>query len=109
VNIPVASDVLIESLLLSPDLADWEVPFITELISTLGFAGEIDRSSAKPSITTSLDGKSLIAGLRHGQVISSGWYDGNRSAKVRDAIETVIRKIQESGVIPRLQFSDRRN
>jgi hypothetical protein len=100
VNIPVASNVLIESLVLSPDLPDWAVPFITQLITTLGFAGQVERSSAKPSKAASLDAKSLIAGLRRGQVISSGWYEGNRSAKVRDATETVIRKIQESGVTP---------
>ena len=100
VNIPVALNVLIESLVLSPDLPDWAVPFITELITTLGFAGQMVRSSAKSSRTAALDAKSLIIGLRCGQVISSGWYEGNSSAKVRDAIETVIRKIQESDAIP---------
>jgi len=100
VNIPVASNVLIESLVLSPDLPDWAVPFVTQLITTLGFAGQVERSSAKSSRAASLDAKSLIAGLRHGELISSGWYEGNRSAKVRDATEIVIRKIQESGVTP---------
>ena len=99
VNIPVASNVLIESLVLSPDLPDLAVPFITQLIATLGFAGQIERSSAKSSRTAGLDAKSLIAGIRDGQVISSGWYEGNRSAKVRDATEAVIRKIQESDVV----------
>jgi len=102
VNIPVASNVLIQSLVLSPDLSDWAVPFITELITTLGFAGQIERSSAKSSRTAALDAESLIAGLRRGQETSSGWYEGNPSAeaKVRDAVETAIRKIQESDAIP---------
>jgi hypothetical protein len=100
VNIPVPSNVLIESLVLSPDLPDWGVPFITELIATLGFAGQIERSSEKSSRRASLDAKSLIAGLRNGQAISSGWYEGNRSAEVRDATESVIGKIQESDAIP---------
>jgi hypothetical protein len=100
VNVPVASIVLIESLVLSPDLPDWAVPFITQLITTLGFAGQIERSSARSSRTASLNAKSLIGRLRDGLVISSGWYEGNRSAKVRDATETVIGKIQESDAIP---------
>jgi hypothetical protein len=100
VNIPIASNVLIESLILSPDLPDWAAPFIIELISTLGFAGQIDRSLAKSSRVAILDVKSLIATLRDGQVKSSGWYEGNSSREVRDLIETVIRKMQESDTIP---------
>ena len=99
VNIPVAPSVLIQSLILSPDMPDWAVPFITELITTLGFAGQIERSSANSFRRATLDAKSLIAGLRNGQVISSGWYEGNPSDKVREVIETVIRKIQESDAI----------
>ncbi len=100
VNIPVASNVLINSLVLSPDLPDWAVPIITELITAHGFAGQTERSSAKSSRTAPLDAKCLIAGLRHGQRVSSPWYEGNSSAKGRDAIETAIRKIQESDAIP---------
>jgi hypothetical protein len=97
VNIPVASNVLIESLVLSPDLPYWAVPFLTQLIITLGFAGRVERSSAIPS-KTKLDTAGLIAGLRRGQAISSGWYDANRYDNVRDAIETLITTIQKSGV-----------
>jgi hypothetical protein len=101
VNIRVASNALVESLFVSPDLPDWAVPFITQLITTLGFAGQIDRSLANSSRTAALDAESLVAGLRRGQEISSGWYEGNPSAKakVRDAVETAIRKIQESDAI----------
>jgi len=100
VNIPIASNVLIESLVMSPDLPDWALPYITQLITSLGFSGQVERSSAKSPRTASLDAKSLIAGLRQGQMISSGWYEVNCLAKVRDAIETVIRKIQKSDTIP---------
>lgn len=98
VNIPVASKVLIESLVLSPDLADWAVPSINQVITILGFAGRIERSSAKSSRMARLDAKSLIAGLREGEER----YEDNRSAKakVRDAIETVIGKIQKFDAIP---------
>jgi hypothetical protein len=100
VNIPVESSVLIESLVLSPELPDWAVPFITELITDLGFGGQVERSSAMSSRTAPLGAKCLIAGLRHGQEVSSAWCEGNPSAKVRDAIETAIRKIRESDAIP---------
>jgi len=101
VNIPVASKVLIESLVLSPDLLDWALPFISQLITILGFAGQIEHSSAKSSRMAGLDANSLIAGLRQGQEISSAWYKDNRSAraKVQDAIESVIGKIQQFDAI----------
>lgn len=102
VNIPVASKVLIESLVLSPALPDWALPVISQLVTTLGFAGPIEHSSAKSSKMARLDANSLIAGLRVGQEISSGWYEDNRSAKakVRDAIEIIIGKIQEFDAMP---------
>jgi hypothetical protein len=102
VNIPVASNVLIESLVLSPDLPDWAMPFITELIANLGFAGQMCRSSAKSSRTAPLDAKSLIEGLRRGQEISSGWCEGYPSAraKVGEAVETAIGRVQQSDAVP---------
>lgn len=42
VEIPVEVDVLIERLLLSPELPDWAVRFVTEAIRHFGFVGQID-------------------------------------------------------------------
>jgi hypothetical protein len=48
-DIPVDVELLIERLILSPELKDWAVPFITEAIRHYGFSGCIEESALKPS------------------------------------------------------------
>lgn len=43
VDVPVDLEVLIERLVLSPELKDWAVPFITEVIRHYGFVGCIEK------------------------------------------------------------------
>jgi hypothetical protein len=52
VDIPVNVAVLAERLVLSPELADWAVPYITEAIRHFSFAGPIEKShlDVAPSI-----------------------------------------------------------
>jgi hypothetical protein len=47
VDIPAKVDDLIERLVLSPELRDWAVPFITEAIRRFGFDGPIEKSRLK--------------------------------------------------------------
>jgi hypothetical protein len=46
-DIPVNLDSLIERLVLSPKLADWAVPLITETIRPFDFAGPVEKSALK--------------------------------------------------------------
>ena len=45
VYIPVNLELLIERLVLSPDLDGWAVPFITEAVRHFGFGGPIEKST----------------------------------------------------------------